>query len=377
MKTMLSPRRHHYLAGVTTFLISVALIAGMVGCPPAPLQVNLIISGTAGGSVTTPGEGTFTYDEGTVVDLLAEAEDGYQFVNWTGDVGAIANVDAAATTISMSGDYSITASFELERTTGPFLDEVLVTRESTPAAAIQQLSQDALDIFACGLTDSSLYAQVLADPNLRSVDSLGSFNEFTFNPVGPTFPDTGKLNPFSVPEFREAMHWLIDRNYIAGDIMGGRAVPRYTCLNDRFMDAKERYPDLVATVEAQYAHSPAKAAAVIEEEMLNLGATKMDGKWMYDGEPVELIGLIRIEDERKDMGDYFAGLLEGQGFAVVYHYGTGGEVFPFWTGDPNRGVFHFYTAGWVSTVIPRDEGDRFGTFYTNLLAAWMGPLWQA
>jgi hypothetical protein len=38
-----------------------------------PVIHGLTTSSTAGGSVTTPGEGLFTYDEGTVVDLMAEA----------------------------------------------------------------------------------------------------------------------------------------------------------------------------------------------------------------------------------------------------------------------------------------------------------------
>jgi hypothetical protein len=75
-------------------------------------QFDLTISSTAGGTVTAPGEGTFTYDQGTGVNLVAGAEEGYRFVNWTGDVDAIANVDAASTSIAMNGDYSVTANFE-------------------------------------------------------------------------------------------------------------------------------------------------------------------------------------------------------------------------------------------------------------------------
>ena len=54
----------------------------------------------------------FTYDEGTVVDLVATPGAGYRFDEWTGDVDTIADVDAATTTIVMNGDYSITANFE-------------------------------------------------------------------------------------------------------------------------------------------------------------------------------------------------------------------------------------------------------------------------
>lgn len=77
----------------------------------APPSYDLTVNSTAGGSVTEPGEGTFTYDEGTVVDLLAVPDPGYTFVNWAGNVGTVAFPDAADTTITMNGDYSITANF--------------------------------------------------------------------------------------------------------------------------------------------------------------------------------------------------------------------------------------------------------------------------
>jgi len=76
------------------------------------IQYDLSISSTAGGSVTTPTEGIFKYKAGTVVSLAATPYSGYQFVNWTGDVGTIADVNAASTTITMNGDYSIAANFE-------------------------------------------------------------------------------------------------------------------------------------------------------------------------------------------------------------------------------------------------------------------------
>jgi len=96
---------------LSTFVITVALIVGLVGCGPTPTRYNLTISSTEGGSVTNPGEGTSTYDEGTVVDLVAEAEEGYEFASWTGNVVTIANVDAASTNITMNGDCTISANF--------------------------------------------------------------------------------------------------------------------------------------------------------------------------------------------------------------------------------------------------------------------------
>jgi len=99
------------LTRVSVFLITVALIAGMAGCAPA--QYDLTISSTEGGEVTIPGEGEFTYDEGEVVNLVAGAEEGYHFVEWTGDVSNVADVENA-TTITMNYRYSITANFALK-----------------------------------------------------------------------------------------------------------------------------------------------------------------------------------------------------------------------------------------------------------------------
>jgi uncharacterized repeat protein (TIGR02543 family) len=78
----------------------------------ARLGYELTTNSTAGGSVTTPGEGTFPYDCGMVVNLAAISEAGYRFANWTGDSATIANVGNATTTITMNDDYSITANFE-------------------------------------------------------------------------------------------------------------------------------------------------------------------------------------------------------------------------------------------------------------------------
>jgi len=98
---------------ISIFLITVALIAGMAGC--VPTQYNLIVSSTEGGEVTSPGEETFTYDEGEVVDLVAVADEGYLFDEWIGDVATIDDINAASTILTMNDDYSITAYFAVKQ----------------------------------------------------------------------------------------------------------------------------------------------------------------------------------------------------------------------------------------------------------------------
>ena len=80
---------------------------------------TLTVSSTVGGSVAIPGVGDFMYSEGAVVDLVAEADQCYRFANWADDVSTIGNTTSAITTITMNGDYSITANFEEEAVAFP------------------------------------------------------------------------------------------------------------------------------------------------------------------------------------------------------------------------------------------------------------------
>jgi len=90
-----------------------ALSVGLIGCAGDQIpKYSLTISSTEGGKVTSPGEGTFTYDEVTVVNLVAEPDEGYQFANWSGDVSTVGNVNAAITIITTNGNYEIIANFE-------------------------------------------------------------------------------------------------------------------------------------------------------------------------------------------------------------------------------------------------------------------------
>ena len=75
------------------------------------VQYELSINSTEGGLVVTPGEGAFNHTAGTVVDLVATPDAGYRFVEWAGNVGTTADVNAASRNITVNGNYSITANF--------------------------------------------------------------------------------------------------------------------------------------------------------------------------------------------------------------------------------------------------------------------------
>jgi uncharacterized repeat protein (TIGR02543 family) len=52
-----------------------------------------------------------SYNDNDVVTIIATPDPGYHFVNWTGDTANVANVNDASTTVTMHGNYTITANF--------------------------------------------------------------------------------------------------------------------------------------------------------------------------------------------------------------------------------------------------------------------------
>ncbi|MGC9334175.1 MAG: ABC transporter substrate-binding protein [Anaerolineae bacterium] len=259
---------------------------------------------------------------------------------------------------------------------GAWLDAMVFSQQSSPSTGVSQLQSDALDLYAGLSSDPALFQAVLEDPDLTHTDSYGSYTELTFNPRGPQFDD-GRLNPFSNAAIREAMNWLIDRDYIAQEIMGGMATPRWVPLLQVNADYT-RYQATIEAIEAAYAYDLSQAQDAINGEMPKMDAYLQDGIWHYDGQPVTLIFLIRTEDERRDVGDYVADQLEAVGFSVDRQYKTSSEASSLWLmSEPAEGLWHLYTGGWLTDAVSRDDAENFGFFYTSLSDLGFLPLWQA
>lgn len=332
-----------------------ALVVAMASCTAEPqiVEVTRVVTETVTEVVEVPG----TPGSSTVVEVEVTRE-----------------VEVVVTEV-VTQTVEVEVSPEEEARTGAWLDTVIFVQEPLPDVAVSRLEAGDLDVYATEVVFDSL-ARVNASDKLATERAFGLYYELSFNPVGPVFESTGKLNPFAVPAVREAMNWLVDRDYIAQEIMGG-AAPRWFAFNGASNDYAA-LADVARTLEQQYAYDKDRAAAAISAEMEALGATLVDGKWQYEGAPVEIMLLIRSDGDglRRPIGDYVANQLEDLGFATIRDYKTGGDASPIWiNGNPADGLFHIYTGGWVTTAVPRDLGGNFSFFYTNV--GLSSPLWQA
>jgi hypothetical protein len=170
---------------VGIFLIAVALIVGMLSCNPTTYTLTMAANPVGGGTATDV-TGASPYTAGTVVDIEAEANPGYRFVNWSGDVVEVDDVDAATTYVTMNAPYSIIANF------APFAGGNGTTGDPYQIADWYQLDNvrnyldssfilvNDLDSTTAGYTD---LASSAADGG-RGWQPIGSFNA-SYDPVDP------------------------------------------------------------------------------------------------------------------------------------------------------------------------------------------------
>src|SRR5919109_733838 len=134
-----------------------------------------------------------------------------------------------------------TATPEPTSRTGGWLDEVAFSAV-TSDSAISQIQADAIDIYSRGVASDQL--QAIQDAGLCFAQSYGGYYDILFNPA--VFTDTSRINPFSNPKIREAVNWLVDRDFINQEIYGGGSLPKYTALSTQLVD----YTNVIETSRA-------------------------------------------------------------------------------------------------------------------------------
>jgi peptide/nickel transport system substrate-binding protein len=185
-------------------------------------------------------------------------------------------------------------------------------------------------------------------------------------------PNTSSINPFAFKAVRWAMNYLVDRATIVSQILKGFGVPMYTFLS-QYDPTYTIIADIVAKYEFRY--DPSYADSIITNALTAVGAQKVGGTWYYGGKPITINFIIRIEDERYDIGNMIATDLKLLGFnvnilpmrftdAINTVYGT----------DPMEFQWHIYTEGWGKGGVTKWDTSSIAQYG----APWFGymPGWQ-
>ena len=190
--------------------------------------------------------------------------------------------------------------------------------------------------------------------------------------LNPAPAAEGELNPFSIREVRQALQYAVDRRFIAEEIYKGLAEPMLAHVGPFDYDYLTVYDELKGQ---DITYDPEFARDLVEQAMTGAGATLQDDMWHYNDRPVQVKFIVRVEDERREVGDLIRAELGKLGFTVVPTYlNFAPAILSVYGTDPQVFQWHLYTEGWG-----RGAAERFDYGTANSMTApWLGnmPGWQ-
>jgi peptide/nickel transport system substrate-binding protein len=245
---------------------------------------------------------------------------------------------------------------------GPAADSITFKRVPLDLAGAAVESKE-IDAYIFGLRPSQAKA-IAGRPGLRLVSAPTGLYSIVLNPAPAP---AGELNPFTDREIRFALNYLINRDFIVKELFAGFGAPMVTYLTQWDYDYISNI-DLILKYDFRY--DPAYATQIIDQRMRALGAEKVGGKWFYQGKPVTIKFIIRVEDERRQIGDAIASDLEKAGFTVERMYMEfGPAIETVYDTDPAEFKWQLYTEGWGKTSLAKYDNDP-GSF----TAPWEGNM---
>ncbi len=303
--------------------------------------------------------------------------------------------------IFVFGSLGLFTSPAIAQDEGKYIDSISIEVRTSQQTGLGDTATGDLDFFL-QTVEGKNYEGISEDwkAKLGTWRSVGSYNNLYLNPVHdktlgtPEIKQGGEwhFNPFAIQEVRYQVNWLINRQFIADDMYGGYASPMYTCIKQE----DPGYETLVEPVIDDMGMTPTgDPETAIEAIKTAIGDTAGDlengdlvapedsdsGFWEYNGEAVEITGIIRIEDARKQIGNYFADQLEKSGIKVDKKlWDRRKAIITAFYSDPADLQWHFYTGGWIASSANRyQEGSiaqMYAPWYTYMPGIGDPSMWN-
>ena len=270
---------------------------------------------------------------------------------------------ASSSFVAVSGTRAATTP---PRPMGGFVDSMLWSAQPSEAQALLDLQSGALDVYAYPLKTAGDILSAHQNPNLRTIDSFGTEDNLFVNPV-PVNQSLapGVFNPFAVPEIRQALNYLLDRDYINAQIFGGYGAGHSALWNPASPEAA-RDPFFFHDLNRQYGYNYSRAHDMVFAALNASGATYSNGNWSWQGHPIVVNIVQRVEDQRFQIGQYVASQIQTLGLQANLIPKSGGGAFQIvYNGPPDTGAWMLYTEGWAYTGLVRWPDEDLDFFYNG------------
>ena len=255
------------------------------------------------------------------------------------------------------------SAFSQVQEKGPYIDQARFIQRADENLALEEVKSGSLDMYFFPIPYESAN-DARNDPRLEVYDTTAGSLGFLVNPAPAADPDI--LNPFQFKEVRYALNYLIDRDFVVNEILKGYGSP----LIDPFGIYSPEYLNIIDTVESfGFRYNPSLASSMISEAMIASGATNVDGKWVFNGNPVTIKLFMRQDDPKKEsMGELVASQLENIGFTIQRDYGDLNKAnIVVYGSDPKNLQWQLYTEEFA--------GSRAFVKYNPIIPAQMYAPW--
>ena len=240
---------------------------------------------------------------------------------------------------------------------GTFVDEIRFIQYLDENTALEEVRNGNLDMYYYRVSSDRLENSDSKE-GLKVYESTGGYFSILLNPT-----DEGPFNPFSIQEIRYSINFLVDRDLIVNELLGGFGTPMFANYGS-FSAEYLRILDVIETFQFRY--NPALAEKTISENLISHGAEKINDKWHYENEPIEITFFIRSDDPvRKAIGEILAAELEEIGFVVKKEFGDLNKAYVVVYGsNPAEQKWNLYTEGWGSSGFTRYDSVTLAQMYS-------------
>ncbi|MCL0101943.1 ABC transporter substrate-binding protein [Dehalococcoidia bacterium] len=250
---------------------------------------------------------------------------------------------------------------------GPATDKVYFKSFHVDRAPLD-FQNGAMDLYLFSLKTQAA-RELRDDGGIRLDEAPATSTSIVLNPAPAP---SGQLNPFSIKEVRQAIQLLVNRDFIANDIYQGMALPMVTHLSPTDFDFLTVYEQARGS---DIRYDPELARDIISDAMEKAGAKLINDRWTFEGKEIRLKFIIRVEDERRSIGDLVRAELEKAGFTVAPSFQQfAPAVLSVYSSNPKSFEWHLYTEGWGRSSPQRYD---FATI-NQMVAPWQGnmPGWR-
>ena len=248
---------------------------------------------------------------------------------------------------------------------GTYVDEIKFIQYLDENTALEEVKNGNLDMYYYRVSSDRLEDSESRD-KLKVYESTGGYYSILLNPT-----DEGPFNPFSIQEIRYAINFLVDRNLIVNELLGGYGTPMFSNYGS-FSAEYLRVLDVIETFQFRY--NPSFAEKVISDELSLRGAEKINGVWNYQNVPIEITFFIRSDDPvRKAIGEILSAELEEIGFKVNKEFGDLNKAYVVVYGsNPAEQKWSLYTEGWGSSGFTRYDSVTLAQMYSPWFSSMPG-----